>query len=253
MFCVKKEAKMTRIITFFLTLLFISCYRYFEQKTIKPENIRIPEFVQELIQTEEEEIMIEVKAGDCLSCIVEWRLNEYLISRGYRGMFRFGRTLYDIINSIKTRSGNPDLVYPGEVLSFRLPMEMKILKLDYYHPCCQVYGLDTLKKLLAFYWLLKYNKNVFNCSERASFVEYYLENEGYHTCIVANENHAWCIVEVEQGEWINVQSVGSPPAIGKAPRQYKVRYENIWEAIKAEPNEYDWWNRVKGSVIGRGF
>jgi hypothetical protein len=146
------------------------------------------------------------------------------------------------------------LIYPGEIVSFRLPKVISVLSFDYYRERKQIFGLDNLKKLLDFQWLIPYTKGVFNCSERTGFVEYYLESKGFNTDIVENEKHAWCIVEVQRGEWVNVECVSSPPAIGKAPDAYMIRYENIWEAIEVEPGEYDWWKRVDGkAVIGRRF
>lgn len=233
--------------------IFCSCPKnYVMHNVIEPMHVIIPDFIkEEVIKSDEEEFIIRVKEGDCLSMIVERRLNYYLQRKNYRGMFRFKETLYDIVNSIKTKSGNPDLIYPGEVISFRLPKRLIVYEFDYYRPAKQIFGLDTLKKLLDFCWLIEYNKGVFNCSERSAFVEYYLENEGFNTTIVGNESHAWVIVEVEPHEWVNVECVCSPPTIGKAPDNYKVRYENIYEAIKDEPNEYDWWNKVRGVVVGR--
>jgi len=241
------------LFAFLVINIFISCSKiYFDRDEISPLYVRMPDFnKEECVETNGEEFIIKVKEGDCLSKIVQWCLNEYLQNKGNKGMFKFRETLYEIVNSIKTKSGNHDLIYPSEVISFRLPERFIVYEFDYYRPAKQVYGLDKLKKILDFYWLISYNKNVFNCSERSAFVKYYLENEGFNTAVVGNENHAWVIVEYEPGERVNVECVSSPPAIGKAPDNYKVRYENIYEAIEAEPREYDWWNRVKGAVIGR--
>ncbi|MGB3479902.1 MAG: hypothetical protein WBB67_12170 [bacterium] len=246
---------MMKVIIFLIIgilLLALCSKHYLHHEKIKPIPVRIPDYTENTIETNEEKIMITIQEGDCLSRIVEKCINEYLETNGHQGMFKFKGTLYDIVNSIKTRSGNPDLTYPGDIISFKLPETLKVYKFDYYHKEEQIYGLDSLMKLLDFHWLIEYDKGMFNCSERASFVEYYLENEGFNVLIVGNKNHAWVIVEVEPDEWVNVECVCSPPAVGKAPDSYKVRYENIYEAIKTEPNEYDWWNRVSdGMVIGK--
>jgi hypothetical protein len=244
---------MTRIITFSPVFFLISCFSYINQGTIKPEYVRIPKFVEELIRTNEGEFYVIVNQGDCLSCIVERNIYDYLILKGYQGILKFENNLYSIVNSIKTRSSMVDVIYPGEIIHFRYPEFLKISRLDYYRKTDRVYGLDDLKKLLDFYYFLPYTAGYFNCSERAAFVEYYLENKGFNADIAENGNHAWCLVEVEPGEWINVESVTSPPIIGKPITPYNARYKTIWDAIKVHPNEYDWWNRVNGVVIGREY
>jgi hypothetical protein len=208
---------MTRIVTFSLAFLLISCFSYVNQKTIKPEYARIPGFVNELIRTDKEEFYVVVNPGDCLSRIVERSINDYLSRKGHQGILKFENSLYGIVNSIKTRSGKKDLIYSGELIHFFLPKFFIISRLDYSRNVDRAYGLNSLKKLLDFYWMIPYNVGNFNCSERAGFVEYYLENEGFNTDIVENENHAWCLVEINPGEWINVETVTSPPTIGKAP------------------------------------
>lgn len=226
---------------------------YLRQAKIRPIQVRIPDFnKEEFIETEEDEFAIKAKEGDCLSYIVEWCLNEYLRIKGHQGTFKFKETLYNIVNSIKTESGKPDLIYSGEVISFKLPKVIKVFKFDYYHKKEQIFGLARLHELLDFYWLIPYNASEFNCSERTAFVEYYLENEGFNTDIVCNGSHSWCVVEIQPDLWIDVECVSSPPEIGGTIGQYEKRYENIWEAIKEAPDEFDWWNVVKdGVVIGR--
>ncbi len=243
--------KFMKLGCFVLIFVYLSCLPFVKRMEIKPEFVRIPEFRNSYLLTDERVYKIRVQKYDCLSCIVEKCLNDYLREHNCIGLYGFGVTLYEIAGSIRTKSRNPDLIYPGEIIAFKLPKIIKIEVFNYYEPRKQSYGLDSLKKLLDFYWMIPYNVGNFNCSERAGFVEYYLENEGFNTDIVENENHAWCLVEINPGEWINVESVASPPAIGKAPRQYKVRYENIWKAIKVEPNEYDWWRKTEGAVFER--
>jgi hypothetical protein len=226
---------------------------YYEHDRIEPIPMRIPEFTEEIcVNTEQDEFVIRAREGDCLSSIVKWCLNRYLRQKGFKGVFRFGQTLHDIVNSIETRSGNHDLIYQGEVISVRLPAQLRVWRLDYYRRRTQIYGINRIKKLLDFCWLIPYTENVFDCSERTAFLEYYLENEGFNTSIVGNEDHAWCVVEVEPGKWVNVECSCSPQAIGKAPDKYIIHYENINEAMEAAPDEFDWWNTIEGGeVIGR--
>jgi hypothetical protein len=223
---------------------------YYENDRIEPISVRIPEFTEEIwVNTEQDEFVIRATEGDCLSGIAKWCLNRYLRQQGYQGVFRFGQTLQDIMNSIETRSGNQDLIYQGEVISVRLPAQLRVWRLDYYRRRTQTYGINRLKNLLDFLWLIPYTNNVFDCSERAAFIEYYLENEGFNTSIVGNEDHAWCVVEVEPGKWVNVECSCSPPAIGKAPDRYVIYYENIYEAMEATPDEFDWWNAVDDGAL----
>ena len=226
---------------------------YLRQAKIRPIQVRIPDFnKEEFIETEEDEFAIKAKEGDCLSYIVEWCLNEYLRIKGHQGTFKFKETLYNIVNSIRTQSGNPHLIIPGETISFKLPKRLKVFKFDYYRSNERSYGLGELTKLLDFYWLIPYNKSEFNCSERAAFVEYYLEQKGFNVDLVTGENHAWCVVEFLPFTWIDIECSTSPPEIGGPIGYYEARYENIWQALEAAPNEFDWWNAVKdGVVIGR--
>lgn len=241
------------LIALSVVYVFTPCRRnYFEHGKIRPIQVRIPNFnAEEIIETEQEEFVIKVKEGDCLSHIVAWCLNEYLRSNGHQGLLKFKETLYDIVNSIKTRSHNPDLIYPGEVISFKLPKTLKLFKFDYYRQTKQIYGMDTLGKLIDFYWLIEYNDQ-FDCSQRSAFVEYYLENEGFRTDIVCSSIHSWCAVEVHPDLWIDVECVSSPPETGSTIGHYDVRYENIYEAFEDSPDEFDWWNAIKeGKIIGK--
>jgi hypothetical protein len=229
---------------------------YLRQAKIRSIQVRIPDFnKEEFIETEEDEFAIKAKEGDCLSYIVEWCLSEYLRIEGHQGTFKFKETLYNIVNSIKTESGKPDLIFRDENISFKLPKVLKVYRFDYYHKRKQIFGLGKLKKLLDFHWLIEYNPNTWNCSESAAFVEYYLENRGrFNTDIVCDESHAWCIVEVQLNLWIDIECAACPPQITRTIRHYEVRYENIREAMDDAPGEFDWWNVVKdGVVIGRKY
>jgi hypothetical protein len=245
--------KMLSSVLFFGLMAVMPCSsRDFERDRIKPISVRIPAFNQEMwVETNQEEFVIRVEETSNLFSIVEWCVNKYLRSKKHRGIFKFRETLYDIVNSIKTRSGNSDPAYPGETISFRLPARFKAYELEYYRPMERVCGLSELRKLLDFVWLIPYTEKEFNCSERAAFMEYYLENHGFKSDIVGNKDHTWCIVEFELGKWASIESVSSPPAIEKGSKHYEFRYADIVEAVDAAPEEFDWWNAVKeGIVIG---
>ena len=119
----------------------------------------------------------------------------------------------------------------------------------------------SLMELLYFISEIKYphayEEHVFDCSESAAFLEWYLENHGYDAVIVVgtNENqnvHAW--VEVR-----NLTNASGYPATIDIDRHkdstyfslvrfyYNVDrtyYEDIYEVCEArfQFNEWDWWH-----------
>ena len=115
----------------------------------------------------------------------------------------------------------------------------------------------------------EYEKDVFDCSEEAAYVEYYLESHGFDTAIGTNEeqSHAYAIARLHNhhylvsfplpyGEILEYEDVyDCPPAI---------MFEDIYEATehemrekplipswcdeenyqKAIQSEWDWWTEV---------
>lgn len=228
-------------------LLFSGCIEMVEQKEWQSEEVRIP-FCPEVVvaYTNQEYVSMRVRKGDCLSRVIERVFSKYLIKKGYTETYNFSETLRSIIKSMPRnalRSRNINLIYPGEVIRFRLPYKIVLTKVsDYYLPVKRIYGIGRLKAILDFKWLVDYKENYFDCSERSAFVEYLLENEGFNTDIVGNETHCWVIVEA--GKFVHIETVTSPPYFIDN-KQYLYRYRSIYEAMQSNSDEYDWWNIAK--------
>lgn len=236
------------IISTFL-LSFVGCVEMIDQKQWGTVKVSIPSSQEvEVVYTNQEYVSERVKKGDCISRVIERVFSRYLMKRGYKGAYNFSEALYSVIktipkNSLKSRDIN--LIYPGEVIRFRFPYKIVLTKIsNYYIPVKRVYGLEKLKAILDFKWLVDYKENYFDCSERSAFVEYLLENEGFNTDIVGNETHCWVIVEAEAGKFVHIETVTSPPYFIDN-KQYLYRYRSIYEAMQSNSDEYDWWNIAK--------
>lgn len=235
---------------FFCGFLFLlsGCIGMIEQKQPSHVNLRIPSPEIEIVYTNLEYISERVRKGDCLSRVIERAFSRYLEEKGYKGIYNFSETLYSVIKTMpKTalRSRNVNLIYPGETIKFRLPYQIVLTKsFNYYLPVKRVYGLERLKAILNFKWLVDYKENYFDCSERSACVEYLLENEGFNSNIVVDETHAWVIVEVKPGKFVHVEAAASQPYIISG-KPYIYLYNSIFDVNKGNISEYDWWNVAK--------
>lgn len=109
----------------------------------------------------------------------------------------------------------------------------------------------------------KYERGVFDCSERAAYIEWFLTNRGFNTSIYAGGRHCWVIVTIN-GTQVTIEtdenSTGSfvrgdgfvviftpdgepiiQPDPGASIPKPSVVYDNIYEAAKNNGREYDWW------------
>jgi len=118
----------------------------------------------------------------------------------------------------------------------------------------QRYGVDDLKEYLdRWEWSEgAYTGDVFDCSEMSAYLEWKLENEGYHTVIVAGEApwgngyHAWLLVEVEPEGYMPVEAttydlVGWDDPSFDNYFVYELEFENIQDALEYSYEEFDWW------------
>lgn len=119
----------------------------------------------------------------------------------------------------------------------------------------QRYGVYDLEEYLnRWQWIEgTYKANEFDCSEMAAYLEWRLENEGYHAVIVAGASpsgdgsHAWLLVETSQGKYMPVESTTYSIVYWENPYfdnyfDYVLRYETIQEALAQGPEAFDWWN-----------
>jgi len=118
----------------------------------------------------------------------------------------------------------------------------------------QRYGVDDLEEYLdRLQWSEgSYIKGVFDCSEMSAYVEWKLENEGYHTYMVCGEapwgggHHAWLLVETSAGHYMPVEATTYDLVKWDNPYfdnyfEYDHKFETIQDALEYNYEEYDWW------------
>jgi len=119
----------------------------------------------------------------------------------------------------------------------------------------QRYGVDDLEEYLdRWEWTEEsYVEGVFDCSEMSAYIEWRLENEGYHTYIVCGESpwgdgyHAWLLAETSEGEYMPVEATQYELVKWSSPYFdnyfiYDHLFETIQDALDYNYSEYDWWN-----------
>jgi len=98
-----------------------------------------------------------------------------------------------------------------------------------------------------------YTQGVFDCSEMSAYLEWRLENEGYHTCIACgvspsgSEYHAWLLVETSEDEYMPVEAtlydvVWWSNSYFDNYYEYDYLFETIHDALDYSYYEFDWWN-----------
>jgi len=124
----------------------------------------------------------------------------------------------------------------------------------YYVQPKQKYGVYLLEEALS-RWQWKedlYKANLFDCSEMSAALERLLENEGFHTVIVAGESpfgegyHAWLLVELAENQYMPVEATAWSIVYWGSPYfdnyfDYYYQFEGIEEALAYNPTEFDWW------------
>lgn len=117
------------------------------------------------------------------------------------------------------------------------------------------YSLTVLEQSLSrWHWKEDvYKINLFDCSEMSALWECRLENEGFHTVIVAGSTpdesggrHAWLLVEVSPGEYMPVEATRSSVVYWRSHHfnnyfKYDYIFEDIHEAMAYSSAEFDWW------------
>jgi len=149
---------------------------------------------------------------------------------------------------------------------------------DYYKPQ-DIYKLEQVLISLVNLTDWQYKENYFDCSEMTALTEYALEAAGFETLIITSVDptgsgdpnvigHAWCVVIMKTAsgsQLIPVEATAPgypqiPPrgkrmpykSKGKAGSQAYDEYitkgwvlDNIYEAIRYLPQEFDWWNSAQ--------
>ncbi|MEW6687286.1 MAG: hypothetical protein AB1393_13960, partial [Candidatus Edwardsbacteria bacterium] len=190
----------SRFLLFFL-LIILCCYEFTEYKREpEPIDVPIPTFAEQQrqeITTERQIIRATITEENfTVSHAIANSIRDYLKNKGITGDFKIAReSLYNIVNEIPNyffRSKNKNRVFIGETFQFRLPQVIYIIKegLDNYYTCCtKIFGMEKLQEALAIRWLKPYERNVFDCTERSAFLEYWLERNGFNTDIVCSPEH----------------------------------------------------------------
>lgn len=118
----------------------------------------------------------------------------------------------------------------------------------------QRFGVDDLEEYLdRWEWSEGvYAEGVFDCSEMSAYIEWKLENEGYHVYIVygtapwGGGNHVWLLVETDVGEYMPVEATTFDLVKWDSPYfdeyfEYDHIFETIQDALTYSYQEFDWW------------
>lgn len=118
----------------------------------------------------------------------------------------------------------------------------------------QRYGVYDLEDYLQRWQWIEgaYVANRFDCSEMSAYLEWKLENEGYHTIIITGGTpwgegrHAWLLVETSAGHYMPVEATAYSivywwDAYFDNYFLYDHEFETIGEALEYSPTEFDWW------------
>lgn len=124
----------------------------------------------------------------------------------------------------------------------------------YYVKPEQKYGVYNLSDWLnRWKWIKPYQEGVFDCSEMSAYLEWKLENEGWHTKIIVGDSpsgsgrgHAWLLVETSVGKYMPVESTNMAVVWWESPYfdnyfKYDHSIETIQDALKYNETEFDWW------------
>lgn len=158
--------------------------------------------------------------------------------------------------------------------SYVIPSNTNPIPSDYYSQNCELQTDQSMQEYLSnSEWLEDYDAGGWDCSQMAAYMEFMLENCGYHTIIAEAETdyseygHAWILVEFQQG-WLAYECTGRywvypdestarsydpygtvhwNPSFYTAGVQYEDIYD-VWSDYKQYSNgedvfliEYGWW------------
>lgn len=156
-------------------------------------------------------------------------------------------------------------VWNLELEIWDLEYEMELLeqiaeenKFEFYYASLvqQRFGIDDLEEYLdRWEWIIgTYKEDIFDCSEMSAYIEWRLENEGYHTYIAVGETpweddtyHAWLLVETSEDAYMPVEATVYDLVSWSDPYfdnyyDYDQLFETIHDALYDYPDEFDWWN-----------
>ena len=122
----------------------------------------------------------------------------------------------------------------------------------YYVPTQKTYGAVALQEYLQSRKWKEGLEDDFDCSKMSTFLEWQLENEGYHTIIVGGDSpdgsgrHAWLLVETTKGGYTPVETTQRSIVDRSSPYfknyfRYELYFETIQEAVAYNPTDFEWW------------
>ena len=124
----------------------------------------------------------------------------------------------------------------------------------YYVPTEKKYGADDLQEYLqSRIWREDIAaEREFDCSKMSAYLEWRLENQGYHTVIVSGNSpdgsgrHAWLLVETNVGGYTPVEATTRNIVDRSSPYydnyfKYELYFETIQEALSYSSTEFKWW------------
>jgi len=134
--------------------------------------------------------------------------------------------------------------------------EVERAKFTFYYASLtkQRYGVDDLEEYLGRWQWVEgaYVAGQFDCSQMSAYLEWKLENEGYHTVIVAGEppggdgKHSWLLVETSDDHYMPVEATTYSIVYWWNPHfeeyfVYDYEFEMIHQALEYSPTEFNWW------------
>ncbi|UCE16678.1 MAG: hypothetical protein JSV12_03480 [Candidatus Bathyarchaeota archaeon] len=135
-----------------------------------------------------------------------------------------------------------------------LRWEIEEVRFDFYYvKPKQKFGVYDLEdELSGLEWIKQYQAGVFDCSEMSAYLEWHLENEGWHSEIVIGDSpfgsgrHAWLLVETSEGRHMPVETTNLEVVWWSDPNfdnywEYDRGFETIQEALDYNESEFDWW------------
>ena len=148
--------------------------------------------------------------------------------------------------------GLPLAYYTGQSNGYNVGCNTRNFDFYYIKPE-QKYGVYELSGWLANWkWIRPYQEGVFDCSEMSAYLEWKLENEGWHTYIVIGDcpfgpgNHAWLLVETSNDQYMPVESTTMSVVWWDSQYfdsyfTYEHQFESIQDALSHSATEFDWW------------
>lgn len=168
-------------------------------------------------------------------------------------------TVYELVEIIEQRT---ELLNQAYVDIAALQAQMTVNKeyveqakfYFYYVRKEQRYGVSNVREYLE-QWDWKedaYVEGEFDCSQMSTYLEWKLENEGYHTIIVGGDSpdgsgrHAWLLVETTEGKYTPIETIALSIVNWKSPDyynyfEYEFQFETIQEAVEYNPTDFEWW------------